>query len=45
MKTLVQNRHLLVQCWFNTENKSLIKQPSLYIEPTELTEPTHLLLT
>lgn len=45
MKTLVQNRHLLVQRWFNTENKSLIKQKILYIEPTELTEPTHLLRT
>jgi hypothetical protein len=45
MKMLVQNRYLLVQYWFNTENKSLIKQSNLYIEPTELTEPTHLLRT
>ncbi|WP_165367061.1 hypothetical protein [Serratia liquefaciens] len=45
MKTLVQNRHLLVQRWFNMENKTIIKQPNIYIEPTELTEPTHLLRT
>jgi len=37
---LVQNGHLLVQCWFKTKIKSFIKQKSLHIEPTELTEPT-----
>ncbi|RAL74429.1 hypothetical protein CSC35_2956 [Enterobacter hormaechei] len=37
---LVQNWHLLVQCWFETKIKSFIKQQILHIEPTELTEPT-----
>ncbi len=37
---LVQNQYLLVQRWFKMKNNFHIKQSSLQIEPTELTEPT-----